>query len=273
VRTGGGTIFATPLASSSVGSLRFHRDSLTNVLRRGSRAGALTDKFSAALDLVAHERVAELGLAEARAYWGRGLDVTKVSVRTIQHLPPSPAREAWGRALWDRLVEEQSARRGFAVRALATTLPRDEAFALAARWCDEPKEAETRAERLMAVAVLRDARCLDLIENWWARFRPARSRYRRVVPRRRRQRPSMAGGAPPPLRCKLPALLNRKCTIVRPKFDFGGFLCANRFRLVERSHRTWAAHGEAAPPRGGAGARWRSRRKRATRERRGRWSW
>jgi MoaA/NifB/PqqE/SkfB family radical SAM enzyme len=131
------------------------------------RAGKLSDHFTETLGLIAPAQVAALGLAEARAYWSRGLDVTQLSVHVIEYLPSSHEREEWARALWDHLVAGESTWRRLAVRALAATLPRDEAFARVAAWCDAPTEPETRAERLMAIAVLHDARCVELIEKWW----------------------------------------------------------------------------------------------------------
>jgi hypothetical protein len=131
------------------------------------RAGKLSDHFTDVLAHIPPARVAEMGLAQARTYWARRLDVTPLCVQVIEHVAPSSARAAWARALWDQLNVENSTRRGRAVAALAAALPHDEAYARAQEWCDAATTPEERAGRLMSTWVLHDSRVLDLIEQWW----------------------------------------------------------------------------------------------------------
>jgi MoaA/NifB/PqqE/SkfB family radical SAM enzyme len=145
---------------------RLHEATLETVVALLFRNGRLSEIFKDALGRFPPDRVAELALAEARAYWARDLEVTEVCVRTLEHLPQSPAGHAWARALWAHLREKRPEWCPFAVRALQALSP-DEAFEAVAAWCNEPSDANERAQRLVATFTLRNARLIDLYEEWW----------------------------------------------------------------------------------------------------------
>ncbi len=147
------------------------------------RAGRLPDSFLDALVSVSLDRLAELALEEARSYWARGLDVTRITVRIIERLFGGPEREQLARELWEHLIRERSAWLGLAVRAIAHALPPDEAFARATAWCEEAKTADERARRLRAMTCLSDARTLDLVEHWWQseQHAPVTEKWSRIV--------------------------------------------------------------------------------------------
>lgn len=110
----------------------------------------------------------------ARAEWQRcraeGRDVTWQALRSIEDLGPLAAD--WMREVWQGLGDQEPVPMGIAIKALASSLPADEAFGLASMWAGQAEDRETKKERLMLLHGLGDPRTLSLIEQWWAPAEP-----------------------------------------------------------------------------------------------------
>jgi hypothetical protein len=74
------------------------------------------------------------------------------------------AANDWMRQLWPILLAEQHPFLGLAVRCLAATLPKDEAFALAKKWY---ATAPSPQECMQSFGNLHHAGTIELIEHWW----------------------------------------------------------------------------------------------------------
>ena len=110
-----------------------------------------------------------LRLELCRTYWEQareaGRDVTWQALLVIWDLGPTAAE--WMRAIWHELIAENRDYAGFATKALAASLPPDEAFDLAKAWAEQATEREARKTRLMAFGNLAHPRTLGFIEHWW----------------------------------------------------------------------------------------------------------
>ena len=115
-----------------------------------------------------------LRLKLCRTYWEQsrasGRDVTWQALLIIQDLGPIAA--AWMRVIWQGLIAENRDYAGFATKALAASLPPDEAFDLAKAWAEQATEREARKTRLMAFGNLAHPRTLEFIEHWWESAHP-----------------------------------------------------------------------------------------------------
>ena len=111
----------------------------------------------------------ELRFELCRTYWEQaekaGRDVTWQALLIIQGLGPIAAE--WTRAIWNELIREDGDYAGFATKALAASLPPDEAFDLARAWAEKAADRESRKDRLMAFRNLAHRRTLEFIEHWW----------------------------------------------------------------------------------------------------------
>lgn len=110
----------------------------------------------------------------ARTEWQRcrteGRDVTWQALRCIEDLGPVAAD--WMREVWQDLGGKESVPMGVAIKAMAVSLPADEAFGLASAWAEQAEDREARKQRLMLLHGLGDPRTLSLIEQWWASAEP-----------------------------------------------------------------------------------------------------
>jgi MoaA/NifB/PqqE/SkfB family radical SAM enzyme len=117
---------------------------------------------------------ANLRMHLCQTYWASaheaGRDVTRQALLIIQNLGSIAAE--WMRAVWQVLIAENRHSIGFATKALAASLPPDEAFDLAQSWVEAAPERTTQADRLMALGNLRNRRTLTLIEQWWGSAEP-----------------------------------------------------------------------------------------------------
>jgi hypothetical protein len=111
----------------------------------------------------------ELRLPLCQRYWeesrGLGRDVTWQALLVIQDLGPIAAD--WTRAIWHDLVAENRDYAGFATKALASSLPPDEAFALAKQWMEKAAHPNEQKERLLTLGNVAHRETLRLIERWW----------------------------------------------------------------------------------------------------------
>jgi MoaA/NifB/PqqE/SkfB family radical SAM enzyme len=152
-----------PLAERLVGATP--ERTLELVFETSSVGGPMQE----ALRALPPDRVAALGRAVAATYEARGMDVTHLSLKLMESLPPSPERTAWARALWERRAAPEFVRHpGMAVRALRLAFSADEAFREGSGWYASAAKKGERHDRLAALGLLKDVRILDLLETLYA---------------------------------------------------------------------------------------------------------
>jgi hypothetical protein len=88
------------------------------------------------------------------------------ALRIIEHA--GPAASDWLRELWPILIAQQHPALGLAMRCMATTLPKNEAFDLANTWQTTASSPEERKKCLQTFGDMHHQGTIELIDQWWA---------------------------------------------------------------------------------------------------------